>query len=107
MGLVDDDETNVAQRCEHGAARADDHVDLAARRGLPGLEAFPFREGRVEHGDAIAEGGLKARGRLRRERDLGDEDDRASARFENARDRLEIHQRLPAPGDPVQQHLSK
>ena len=105
--FVDDDEPQIRQRREQRAARADDDDDLAARRGDPALEALAFREARVQHGDALAERAFEAARRLRRERDLGDEHDRAAAAFERARDRAYVGERLPAAGDALQQHLGE
>ena len=59
----------------------------------------------MKHRNAFAEGLLEAPGDLRRERDLGHQDDRASAGSQNVLDRLNVNKGLAASGDPVQQHF--
>ena len=48
-------------------------------RSLPRIETLAFRERGMQHRDALAEGGLEAPRRLRRERDLGNQHDRSPA----------------------------
>ena len=78
--LVDDDQAEVADRGEDGRARADADARLAAAQAPPLVVALAGGEGRVEDGEAVAEPGAEAGHRLRREADLGDEDDRAAGR---------------------------
>ena len=73
--LVDDDEPDIRKRCEDGASRAEDDIDLAAADALISVEAFAVRQSRVHHGDPFAESCRENRDGLPRQRDLGDEYD--------------------------------
>ncbi len=99
--LVHDEQRHVPQRREYCAARADDDVDLAARAGLPGVEALAVRQRGVQHCDAPPKGGLEASRDLRRQRYLRNEHDRAPAVRDDAFDRLDVDVRLPAAGHAV------
>jgi hypothetical protein len=59
----------------------------------------------VQHRDPVAEASPEPPHRLRRERDLGHEDDRPSPPLERRGAGLEIHLRLPAAGRAVEEHV--
>ena len=88
MFLVHDDETEVPDGREDRAARSHHHARLARADTVPLVVALPVGERRVEDGDARAEASREPAHRLGRERDLGDEDDRALPRLQDVRDGL-------------------
>ena len=77
--LVDDDEPEVAHGGEDRRARPDADQRVAAAQPPPLVVALPRPEPRVKQRDGVAEALAKAGDRLRRQRDLGDEHDRAAA----------------------------
>ena len=79
--LVDDDEPQRPYGREEGAAGADRDVDVARTKPAPHREPFAGRQPRVQHRDVVAEARAEAGDELRRERDLGDEQDRPQAPF--------------------------
>ena len=105
--LVDHDQAEVADRGEDGRARADADARLAAAQAPPLVVALAGGEGRVEDREAVAEPGPEARHRLRREADLGDEDDRAAAARQRRLDRGQVDLGLARAGDAVQQLLAR
>jgi hypothetical protein len=88
VSLVHHDQTHAGQRREHGAASTHRHVDFAPHARLPRLESLALGERRVQNRDASAEDALETRDRLRRERDLGNEHDRASTFSHHLVDRV-------------------
>ena len=100
--LVDDQQPHAGQRSKDGAARTHDDVDLAARAALPRIEALSLGERGVQNGNAVAECRLETLRRLRRQRDLRHEHDRATAFPHDAFDRLDVHVRLAARGDAIE-----
>ena len=104
--LVDDDQAEVVDRGEDRRARADADLRLAAPQPLPLVEAFAVGEGAVEDGEAVAEAGAEAGDGLRREADLGDEDDRAAAALERRLDRRQVDLGLARAGDAVEELLA-
>ena len=103
MLLVDDDEPELAHRREERAARADGDVDLAVAEALPHPVALARREARVEDRDVVAEARAEAGDELRRERDLGDEHDRAAPGLARGGDGAQVHLGLAAAGDAVEE----
>ena len=96
--LVDADQAEPAHRREHGRARADRDRRLA--RDDPLALVAPLRLGQCRVEDSRC-GRRSARGsarRLRRERDLRHEDDRAAPSLERGRARLQIDLGLAAAG---------
>ena len=84
MLLVDDREREPRQRRVHGEARADDERRVAGRRRLPVVEPLAAGKAAVQRGDAHAgKRGGEPSCELRREVDLGHEQEHLSA----ARDR--------------------
>ena len=107
MLLVDDDQAEVGDRGEDGRARADADARLAAAQPPPLVVALAVGEGRVEDRDAVAEAGPEAGDRLRREADLGDEDDRPAPSGQRRLDRGEVDLGLAGAGDAVQELLAR
>jgi hypothetical protein len=103
MLLVDDDELGVRQRREHGRARAHDDVECAAAREFPVAPPRADRQIAVQRADAPTESLLEHCHDLRRERDLGHEDERLPARLARGSRRAQIDLGLAARGDTVQQ----
>ena len=101
--LVDADQPEAAHRREDGRAGADDDPRLAggdplalvAPLGLASAPSGAARSGRRT--------GPEAADRLRRERDLRDEDDRAEPALERRRAGLEVDLGLAAPGRAVEE----
>ena len=85
MFLVDDDEAQVADRCEDGASGADDDVGPALGDVAPLAMAFGVRQVRVEDGHLDEPLAESADG-LRRQGDLGHQDDRLPPARDNLRD---------------------
>ena len=106
MLLVDADQAEARHRREDGRARSHDHRRLSRDDPLALVPPLRLGQARVEHGDPVAEAGLEAAQRLRRERDLGDENDRPPASLERRRARLEIDLGLAAAGCPGEQEMS-
>ena len=103
MLLVDDDEPRRRQRCEHGRSRADDEPRLAAVGAPPRVEPLPLGDGRVQHGELLAEAFAQAAHELRRQADLGHEQQRLPAGRELRRDEPQVDLGLAAARDAVQQ----
>ena len=71
-------------RGEHRGARPHGHPPLAAPQRPPCVGALAVREARMQHRDLVAEDAPHPGHRLRRERDLGNEQDRALPRRHDA-----------------------
>ena len=96
--LVDDDQAESPHRREHGRAGADDDARLAARDPHALVAPLGIAERRVQDRDALAEAGAHPPDRLRRERDLRDEDDRAEPALERGGARLQVDLGLAGAG---------
>ena len=103
--LVDDHEAEVAHRREDRRAGADDDPRLAARDAVALVAPLGLPERRVEDRDRVAEALPEPPDRLRGERDLGHEHDRAEAARERRLAGLEVHLGLAAPGRPDEQQV--
>ena len=79
MLLVDADHAERRERREDGRAGADDDGRLAGDDPLPLVPPLGLGEAGVEQRDPVAEARAEAAERLRRQRDLGHEHDRAAA----------------------------
>jgi hypothetical protein len=101
--LVDDDQAEVGEGREDRRARAHAHAGLAAAHPPPLVVALARGEAGVHDGDGVAEALHEAAGRLRRERDLWNEDDRRVAPFKGRGDRAQVDLGLAAAGDAVQE----
>ena len=96
--LVDADDAERRKRREHGRARTDDDRRLATDDPLPLVPPFRLGQAGVEQRDAVAEARAETAERLRCQRDLGHEDDRAAPRRERGLGRADVDLRLPAAG---------
>ena len=105
--LVDDHEAEVAHRREDRRARADDDPRLAAGDPIALVAPLRLPERRVENRDRVAEALPEPAHRLRGERDLRHEHDRAAAASERRVAGLEVHLGLAAPGRPHEQEVSR
>ena len=105
MLLVDADQPESMERREHGRPRADHDRSRARRDPLAFVAALGLGERRVEDRHPVAEARPEAADRLRRERDLRDEDDHAEPSLERSRRRLEVHLGLPAPSGSVEKEV--
>ena len=94
--LVHADDAEAAHRREHGGARADDDPRLPRRDPLTLVAPLRLREPGVEHRHEVAETGAEATERLRRERDLGNEDDGVAAAGDGRRTGAEVDLGLTA-----------
>ena len=106
MLLVDDHQTDVRQRREHRGAWPNRDPRLARRETQPLVVALALAHTRVHHRDDVAEPRLKAVERLRGQRDLRDQHDRAPPRRERRCNGLQVDLRLARPGDTVKQQAS-
>jgi hypothetical protein len=92
--LVDDDEAEVAERQEQRRARAHDELRLPLPQHPPCPPPLGHGDARVPLGGLRAEARLHPRQELRRQRDLGQEDERLPPRADALGHRLEIDLRL-------------
>ena len=106
MLLVDADQPDARKRREDRGTRSDDHGRGSARDPLALVPSLSIGEARVEDGHAVAEAGAETSERLRRERDLGDEDDRALPALDRHAAGLEVDLRLPASGRAVEEEVT-
>ncbi len=104
--LVDADQAEPGQRREDRGARADHDRRLAGSDPLALVTALCVGQRRVQDGHPVAEPRAKAPHGLRRERDLGDEDDHAQPAAQRLAGRLEVDLGLPAAGGAVEQEMA-
>ena len=104
--LVDDDEPEAVDRREDRGTRPDHDRRAAGRDALALVAPLGVGQRRVQHRHAVAETRAEPSDRLRRQGDLGHEDDDSAFAFERRRGRLQVHLGLPASGRPVQQHVA-
>jgi hypothetical protein len=101
--LVEDDQAEVLDRREDGAARTDGDPGLVRPEPAPFVVALTLGQRGVQQRDRVPEARLKARHRLRRERDLGHEHDHAFAPLQARLRRAQVHLGLAGAGHAVQQ----
>ena len=101
--LVDDHEAHVREGREERGARPDHDVRLARADPAPLVGALALPEPRVEDPDPHREVGTQPVDDRRRERDLGDQQQRRATRRQAGGDRLDVDRGLAAPGDAVEQ----
>ena len=106
MLLIDADHAEPLDRREDGGTCADDDARFSARDPLALVAPLRVGERRVEDGDSVAEARAEAADRLRRQRDLRDENDRAESTLERRRARAEVDLGLAAARCPVQQQVT-
>ena len=110
--FIHDDEAERLDGREDGRARADDDARAALPNLVPLVVALAGAEVRVQHGDLrlkrpVAEAGLEALDRLRRERNLWHEHDGSLPLRQRVCDALEIDFGLPRAGDAVEEKSSR
>ena len=101
--FVDDDEAEILDRAEDRGAGSDDELHFSLAEIFPRRRPFSEAAPVVENGDFLGEAGAEPLDRLRRQRDLGDEEDRAFSLLERRRDRLQIDLRFAASRDAINQ----
>ena len=102
--LIDNHQLQVFERQEDRRPHADDKLaPLGATQAQIGLRAAAVREFRVVGGDTAAEDPLHALDELRREGDLGDEQQHVAPRAEHLGDQMDVDFGLARPGDTLQQ----
>ena len=104
--LVDADHAERGERREHRRARADDDGRLALDDPLPLVPPLGLGQAGVEQRDAVAEARAEAAERLRGERDLRHEDDRAAAGRERGLAGADVDLGLPAAGRAGQEDVA-
>ena len=104
--LVDADHAERRERREHGRAGADDDGRLAADDPLPFVPPLGLREAGVEQRDPVSEARAEAAERLRRQRDLRHEHDRAAARGEGGLAGADVDLGLAAAGRAGEEDVS-
>ncbi len=101
--LVDDDEPEVGEGQEQRRARARHDLDVARRDAGPGPRPPPHRHAGMPFRRAHAEALGEAVEELRRQGDLGQEDERLAAGAQRGGDGLEVGLRLARARDAFEQ----
>ena len=101
--LVHDHQRQVRDRAEQCRTRTDHDAPLARVDLAPLLPRFATRQTGMAHCDLSRESRPEPRDRLRRERDLGNQDDHPAAGIQRSLRDLEVDLGLPAAGRAVQQ----
>ena len=104
--LVDTDDPERRHRREHGRARAEDDRRLSRGDALALVPPLRLAQCRVEDGHAVAEARAEAPERLRRQGDLGHEDDRGASAPKSSLARADVHLGLAAPGRAPQEDVA-
>src|SRR5262249_11478727 len=100
--FVDDDQTQMRSRCEHGTAGAHDHLHPPLCNLLPMPMPFGVRQMAVQHGDRRKAAAEAANG-LRRETDLWDKNDCLPPVAHHLPDGPDVYFCLAASRDAMQQ----
>ncbi len=101
--LVDHDQPDLPQRREHRRASADADARLAAPQPQPLVVALAAPEARVQDRDDVPEPRFEPSQRLRRERDLRYEHDRAAPRGQRLLDGRQVDLGLARTGHALKQ----
>jgi hypothetical protein len=101
--LVDRDEAKIAKRQEDRRAGPHDEVERPFRRVPPHLRAFAWAERRVVERHAFDPSLAERVERLRRERDLGHEDERLPPLADRGERGVHVDRGLPASGHAVEE----
>ena len=105
--LVDDDETQVAERAKKRRTGSHDHTRGTAGNHIPLVQALAGRKARVEDRDRLAKARAEAADGLGRQRDLGHQHAGRAAGREHALDGREVDLGFAGAGDAVdQQHVA-
>ena len=105
--FIDDDQSEILERREDGAARADHDPRAAGLNLVPFIVPLAFGQMAVQDRDHLlrfGEAALESLDRLRRERNFRDEHDGRFSAREGRTDRLQINLRLAAAGHAVEQN---
>ncbi len=103
MLLVHDDQAETAEWSEDGRPRADDDAALSPADALPLIVAFSVRQRAVLDRNAVAERLSEERRNSRSQGYLGDEHQHRAARSADGVSEAEVHLRLAAARDPMEQ----
>ena len=104
--LVDDDEPEVGDRREDRAARPDADARLAGAQAAPLVVALPRAELGVQDRDGVAEARHEAVDHLRRQADLGHEDQHAAPLGQRLGGGAQVDLGLAGAGDAVQEQAA-
>ena len=107
MLLVDDDQAEVGHRGEDRRAGPDADIGLAGAQPPPLVVALPGPQRRVKDRDPVAEPGAEPGDGLRREPDLGNQDDRPPPPLQGRLGGGQVDLGLAGAGDAVQQQLRR
>ena len=108
--FIDDDESEIFQRREDRAARADHDPRAAGMNFVPFIVAFAFGQMTVQNRDGVlrlGEPAFEALNRLRRKRNFRDENNCRASVIERRADRLQINFRFAGTGDAVEQNRTR
>ena len=104
MFFVDHDQAQPRHRCEHRQARAEHQIGLAEVRGEPMAQALRRRQATVQRHQVVAGKSLgKSRLELRREVDLGHQDQDLPPCSERLRRSMQVDLGLAATRHTMQQ----
>ncbi len=103
MLLIHYDEGELGERRENGGAGADDDASGAAVCRAPGIAALVVRETRVHNGHTGAEAAAESIEQLRRQGDLGHQNQSLAAGRYGGSDDPQVNLGLAAAGHAVQQ----
>ena len=107
MFLVDHDEPEVFERRKDGTARADDDARAGSGDPMPFVMSFAVAQMAVQHGNLVLdrrEPVAEALDRLRRQRNLGNQHQRARSAVERVLHPLEIDLGFSASRHPEKEH---
>ena len=99
--LVHHDRAEALDRREHRRARAYRDESFAAAQRAPGIGALPVRQARVEHRHAVSKDAAHPRHGLRRQGDLGHEQDCPISRLHHGTKQVEIDECLAGARHPM------
>ena len=105
--FIDNDESEILQRRENSAARADHDPRAAGLNLVPFIVPFAFGQMTVQNSDVIlrlGEPAFEAFHRLRRKRDFRNENNGRTSAVERRADRLQINFRFAGTRDAVEQN---
>ena len=100
--LVDDDQSQIRDRRKQRGTCPNRDLHSPPSKRLPGVVALTRGETTVKNGDVVAEAGAEPSDELRCERDLRNEQHRATPRSAHFVDRPEVHLRLARTGHAMQ-----
>ena len=99
--FIDDDQPEALKRQPHGRTGAHEHARMTVAHALPGIEPGAVGQAGVIHADAVAEALGEARPQLRREADLGHQNQRLTAGLDAGAGGVQVDLGLAAAGDAL------